>query len=108
MSKKTAYYENALKMLEYTPQISIEYRGQKSPDVGMNIAKTLDEIHKKAMKEYYTEQLRQAQLEETREVARQAVLDTIAELKLDISINGDVLTERIADVLTNGLNGGQR
>lgn len=58
MSKKTAYYENALKMLEYTPQISIEYRGQKSPDVGMNIAKTLDEIHKKAMKEYYTEQLR--------------------------------------------------
>lgn len=109
MSKKTAYFENALKMLEYKPQIIIEGKTKNNNvDVGYNLAKTLDEIHKKAMKDYYTEQLRKAQLEETREVARQAVLDTIAQLDLSVSIDGEIISNKIAEVLTNGINGGTR
>lgn len=108
MSKKTEYFSNALKMLEYKPQVIIEGKKNNNVDVGYNLAKTLDEIHKKAMKEYYTEQLRKAQLEETREVARQAVLDTIAQLDLSVSIDGEIMSNKIAEVLTNGINGGKR
>lgn len=108
MSKKTEYFENALQMLEYEPQIIIEYGKNYKGNTGSNMAKTLDELHKKTMKDYYTKELRKAQLEETREVARQAVLDTIAQLDLSVSIDGEIISNKIAEILTNGINGGTR
>lgn len=107
MSKKTEHIRQLLELADYKPKIAIEY-GQKKDnvDVGYNLAKQIEEINRKAYKDYLSQELRKAELEEVQEIARKAVLDTIADLKLDVSINGDILTERIADVITNGISGG--
>lgn len=102
---KVNYYSDILKFLDYQPQVIIEHKEKQDYDVGTNLAKALDDIHKRAAKEYYSEQLRKAQLEEVRQTAREAVAQALAEANIQVELNGDKITEAVIKQFITNNNG---
>lgn len=60
-------------------------------------------------KDYISKELRKAELEEVREVARREVLNALKDVDLSVELNGDKITEAVISMLKpngNGRNGG--